>query len=433
LATKVYFFRGDKYVRYGSGRNGVEPCYPKAVGGNWPDIAQAGFGAGFDAVVNWGNGKAYLFLASNYLRYDIGSNTVDPGYPRPIAQGWQGTDGLGIGWDFGPRLDAVMNWWNGKAYLFVGNRYLRYDVGAGRVDPGYPLPLAGNWPGLAEVGFTTRVGAAVNWGNGRAYFFDLFHPDRYVGYDVGADHVAPGYPRPIAGNWPGLVGAGFAANYGVYAAARWGNDRDYLFHKDEYVLYDRSSGQVDVGYPRPIAGYWAGMSEAGFSNGIDATVKWWNGKVYLFRGAQYVRYDIPSYRVDPGYPRPITGYWPGMSEAGFSNGIDAAVKWWNGKVYFFRGAQYVRYDIAADRVDPGYPRPITGYWPGMSEAGFSNDIDAVVNWGNGKAYFFRGDQYVRYDISAHQVDPGYPRPIAGHWPGMSEAGFSNGIDAAVEL
>jgi hypothetical protein len=106
--------------------------------------------------------------------------------------------------------------------------------------------------------------------------------------------------------------------------------------------------------------------------------KWWNGKVYFFRGAQYVRYDIAADKVDAGYPLPIAGHWPGLSEAGFSDGIDAAVQWWNGKVYFFRGAQYVRYDIATDKVDAGYPLPIAGQWPGMSEAGFGNAIDAVV-------------------------------------------------------
>ena len=25
---------------------------------------------------------------------------------------------------------------------------------------------------------------------------------------------------------------------------------------------------------------------------------------------------------------------------------------------FFRGAEFISYDIAADRADPGYPRPI---------------------------------------------------------------------------
>jgi hypothetical protein len=433
LATRVYFFRGADYVRYGSGRSGVEPCYPKPIAGNWPGLAEVEFGVGVDSIVNWGNGKAYLFLSSKYLRYDLGSNMVDPGYPRPITDGWKGTDGLGIGWTFGPRIDAVMNWGNGKAYLFVGNRYLRYDIAARQVDPGYPRPFAGYWPGLAEAGYTVRVGSAVNWGNGQAYFFDLFHPDRYVRYDIHDDRVATGYPRPIVGSWPGLLGAGFTSKYGIYGATRWGDDRDYFFHEDEYVLYDRSGGRVDIGYPRQIAGNWWGFSETGFASGIDAGVKWWNGKIYFFRGDQYIRYDIARGRVDPGYPLPIAGYWPGMSEAGFTCDIDAAVTWWNGKVYFFRGAHYLRYDIQQDRVDPRYPRSISGSWGGLDEAGFAGGVDAILNWGNGKVYFFRDDLYVRYDIQTNGVDPGYPRPIASAWTGMSEAGFGSALDTAVEM
>ncbi|NUT32960.1 MAG: hypothetical protein HOV79_07785 [Hamadaea sp.] len=158
-------------------------------------------------------------------------------------------------------------------------------------------------------------------------------------------------------------------------------------------------------------------------------------KVYLFRDRRYLRYDVPSDRVDPGYPLPIAGNWPGIAEAGFEAGFDTAINWGNGKVYFFLGEDYLRYDVATDRVDPGYPLPIAPNWPGVgSLADFTGlRVFAAVNWGNGKAYLFRNSRYVRYDIAADRVDPGYPLPVAGNWPGMAEAGFDHGTGPAAQI
>ena len=148
---------------------------------------------------------------------------------------------------------------------------------------------------------------------------------------------------------------------------------------------------------------------------------WPNGKAYFFKGKQYLRYDVVADHVDPGYPRPIAGNWPGM----WPEKIDAAICWpGNGKAYFFKGDQYLRYDIAGDKTDAGYPRPIAGNWPGFP-ADFAAGVQAAAVWNNGKAYFFKGSQYLRYDIAADKVDAGYPRPIAGNWPGF----WPGGLDA----
>ena len=53
----------------------------------------------------------------------------------------------------------------------------------------------------------------------------------------------------------------------------------------------------------------------------------------------------------------------------FAQGIDEIVVWPTGKAYMFKGSEYVRYDIKADKVDPGYPQPITKYWPGLWSSG----------------------------------------------------------------
>lgn len=199
------------------------------------------------------------------------------------------------------------------------------------------------------------IGATVNWPSGRIYFFI---GNQYYRYDLnGQDRVDPGYPRPIAGNWPGLepfaggIDAGFVTSDGKKA---------YFFRKDKYIRYDVEADQADPGYPQSIAANWKGMGE--FAKGIDAAFLQPNtGKVYFFKGSQYLRYDLTADQVDPGYPLPIIGYWPGLEAFGSVEAAFVRVQA-NLKVYFFKGDQYIRYDWKNDQADGGYPAPITGNW-----------------------------------------------------------------------
>lgn len=67
--------------------------------------------------------------------------------------------------------------------------------------------------------------------------------------------------------------------------------------------------------------------------------------------------------AEPGYPR-------SLQELGGSlprDGIDAALRWESvGKTYFFKGDQYWRYNEERRTVDPGYPKPIT-VWNGTPD------------------------------------------------------------------
>jgi len=101
------------------------------------------------------------------------------------------------------------------------------------------------------------------------------------------------------------------------------------------------------------------------------------------------------------------------------------------KVYFFKAGQYIRYDRASDSTDSA-PAAVAGNWPGLAEAGLG-DPDAALNLEAGKAFFFKGDSYVRYDIASDQVDAGYPLKIADQWPGLGGAGFGSGVRAATDL
>lgn len=195
-----------------------------------------------------------------------------------------------------------------------------------------------------------------------------------------------------------------------FSAVRWPGTTAYFFKGGRAVKYDVKTDKVTGGDPQSIE-----TELPGLSNGpIDAALVWGNGKVYVFRGDQYFRYDVAAKKVDSGYPLPIVPNWNGL----WPGGVDAAVPWNNGKVYFFKGKDYIQYDVKADKTDAGFPKATKDGWPEVA-AVFPDGIDAAVLWNTDKAYFFKGDLYLRYDVKGNKVDTGYPKPIKGNWPGIA--------------
>lgn len=190
----------------------------------------------------------------------------------------------------------------------------------------------------------------------------------------------------------------------------WSPQRAYVFKGGEYVRYDLpEGGPPQARSPRPIAAGWKGVfSEA---PQVDAVLVGGHGKAYFFHGNGYIRYDIAGDHADPGYPKYTARHFPGV----WPDGLDAAAAWSEGKAYFFKGGQCLRYDLAADRADPGYPRPLAAEFPGLP---WAEGVDSAVLWRDGKAYFFRGAEYVRYDLLQRQPDPDSPRPLSDDWLGI---------------
>src|SRR6266581_9019139 len=90
--------------------------------------------------------------------------------------------------------------------------------------------------------------------------------------------------------------------------------------------------------------------------------------------------------------------------------VDAAVVWpivkyhRRQKAYFFKGDSYLRYDVDLDREDFGYPRRIREDWKGLGAG-----VDAALVWprevdGRQKAYFFSGNEYARWDVKEDRLD-----------------------------
>jgi hypothetical protein len=202
------------------------------------------------------------------------------------------------------------------------------------------------------------------------------------------------------------------------SAVRWEGAKAYFFKGDRYSLFDAKVDNTKTGGPKSITTDWSGLS-----GGIDAAIMWGTGKAYVFKGDQFVRVDLKTKTVEAG-PATIASGWPGV----WAEGIDAAVPWSSidkltkariYRLYFFKGDQYLRY-TGATTPDAGFPKSIksdTEDFPAVW-AIWPDGIDAVIQWDDDTAYFFKGDQYLVYDVKNNKPDPKFPKPmpIKDHWP-----------------
>lgn len=205
----------------------------------------------------------------------------------------------------------------------------------------------------------------------------------------------------------------------IDSAILWPDGKVYFFRGKTYVPYDVLRDRADPGDPLPIAGKWPGLEDV---ERIEGAVVWPNGKAYFFTRDEYFRFDIAANHTDPGSPFPTVRNWRGVLQGpNRARAVDAALLWPNGKAYLFQDDRYYAYDVAADRVDAGYPKLIGDGWKGLATSG--QPFVAAFVWpqpveGRQKAYFFHPSIYYRYDVVTDSADPGYPQDIIGRWPGL---------------
>ncbi len=192
--------------------------------------------------------------------------------------------------------------------------------------------------------------------DGNVHFFE---DSCYYTYDLERKATSP--PRKIQERWPDLFKVGFervdAAFLGKYLVSPEGEDLSrklFLFNRDKYVRWDVDTNSIDPGYPRAISAGWPGVD---FER-IDAAVNVTPDSVYFFCGNRYIRFNSLNHCADSGYSDLIGRRWTGVT----FDRIDAATYWGNGKVYFFSGNQFIRYDTVMCRADPGFPKAILGHY-----------------------------------------------------------------------
>lgn len=471
--NKVYFFKGSEYVRIDP-TNGwtMDAGYPKSISGNWNGMP-ADFASGVDSALWVGhNNRVYFFKGDQYVRVNPSNWKVESGYPKKIKSAWKGMpEGGRI--DFNKRIDAAL--WtnkNNKVYFFHGDmvagKYVRIDpTNSWTMDSGYPKNVGVGYeeaekkwrdPALAKLGHPAgtaginalndqlKSAAGAEWGF-VAFFtkhFTIWH-----GYAGGVRIImrrSPGTDsflgwtsihRTMAHETGHMFGApdeyaarcskcGSGSERGKFFRVVNGNCAGCNTSSVNCVMKNNTIDQLCAFTPGHIG--W----EA-FLTGIDAAIySHPNNRIYMFSGKWFTRTNPNNdWKLDEGYPALIADRWPGFPSS-FANGVDAAL--WNApskKMYFFKGNQFIKVDPSDDwKVEAGYPKTIASSWPGMPSS-FTSGIDAAIYSHNKRIYIFKGSQYVRITPSeSWAVESGYPKPIAGNWPGLP-ASFTSGIDAAL--
>jgi hypothetical protein len=179
-----------------------------------------------------------------------------------------------------------------------------------------------------------------------------------------------------------------------------------------------SSSRAVTGAGARIRDSWPGVWE----QGVDASLQLRDGTTYFFRDDRYVRMSPGAVMVDPGYLPPLSptigAGWDGI----WRDGVDAGLCYPDGRVFFFRGGQYARFDMAANGgrgcIDDGYPKPITDGWPGL----WADRVDAALLWDDSLVYFFRDDEVLAFDVAADRA-VGPAKPINEVFPGACEASW----------
>merc|ERR1712117_710821 len=240
-----------------------------------------------------------------------------------------------------------------------------------------------------------NINAIVKTGDGNSY---IFRGDSY--WKLTADSVAPGYPRKIAQDWPGLpsnLDAGFT----------WAKTKaTYFFKGNQYWKFQNMV--PSRGYPRPITKGFPGIPAS-----VDTAFVWGgNGKIYFFKGGNYWKFDPerkPHVREDI-YPKKISSW-------DLPSGIDAALQWNNGRTYFFKKGQYWRFndrEFTIDRANPPFPRDASHWWFGCPKVGGLTSlvpVDQSLTRGSFKfatdeeedSYGYVGDEDLDVESSDSQI------------------------------
>ncbi|MFE1959008.1 hemopexin repeat-containing protein [Streptomyces sp. NPDC059479] len=380
-------------------------------------------------------GKAWFLRPGTCLTYDLTHDTVASGDPRPVTSVWPGLKGT----DFPSRIDTVVCVPDSTAvWLFSGHRYIRYDTATDRIAG--PREIADGWPALGTTSFVDYIDAAVLDPGNRTGGLFFFRDSEVLYYHLDTNTIDG--PHPIAQHLYGLADTPFAR--GVSAALNVPDSTEelWLLRGEDCVRYNLRTHTVTAGPERIHADrptlrrktFVDGMSSILECHLADTDTDTDRDQVWMFRNDLCLRFSRDHNTVVQE-PQAIGSVFPGLDEYGFADGIDAAVNiapGWafdTGQAWFFRGDQYLGYDLRDSRVNVP-PAPIAEGWPGLKGTVFASGVDAAFH-SMGNVVFFAGGQYAYYNLGWGRLwDP--PKPIAKEWKALADTPFSRRIDTVID-
>ncbi|MEU8379320.1 hemopexin repeat-containing protein [Streptosporangium sp. NPDC048865] len=359
-------FSGDQVFRYSgdveSGELRADAGFPRLIEDFLPGVP-AEFAGGVEAAFRDPAGTLHLFRNGRTVALRESGPEI-----ATTAQRW-GAVAAALP---GGRVDAALVGLDGRTYLFSGDRYLRYSgADYSTVDPGYPRRVADDWGGLLRVDAAFTLGGATHL-FGTAGLITCVPVEHAGDLDEGRlpypvrrlllEHgVAAAEEAPVSGASPEWR---VAADHGIHLTLRRAADPAAVdpitgkrafgerieVHCEEgadgfgasfHVRYSTKDYTVpDAAHPQALAaGRWNlpdGLADAPFAR-VDAAFTGRDGLVYLFSGGSYATFD--NKRRWWSAPQPLRRRWDDLP----FDRVDAALLGKDGRTYLFSGTRYVRY------------------------------------------------------------------------------------------
>ncbi|NOQ70767.1 MAG: hypothetical protein GQ574_02130 [Crocinitomix sp.] len=213
------------------------------------------------------------------------------------------------------KFDSMCTLPNGATYVTVGPLYYRYsNIAQTSPDAGYPLTIKSHFISAGLTGmeaFYEGFDSMCLFPNGKLY---ITKGGQYARFTWDGLHLTlEKGPLSIAERWPSLP---LEFQSGIDTMSLLGNDKIYFTKGNQYVRYTHGPGVHDItmdpGYPQAISAASWGITAAysDFLAGFDAVALASNGKTYVSKNGQYIRYsDIDAFVIDPGYPLTLQNGW----------------------------------------------------------------------------------------------------------------------------